>query len=133
MSDISGPGGNVTLPTNFNCHISGWSGTDNVTTVETTGFAEVGNRTYDATALVWTGSAVGTGQTGNSGVIPAGALGATPTFSSYKGTLVLTAASGNSFSMTAVITNIAFGRVHDGKLDVAFNFVSSGPITPTWS
>lgn len=132
MADISGPGGSFTSITGFNAHFSGWSATVNVTTVETTGFVDVGNRTYAPTAIVITGSADGTGVTASSPVA-AGGLGATPSMSSYTGTITLTAASGDTQAFPAVVTLVAENRRHDGKLDYALNFVSSGAITQSWS
>ena len=132
MADISGPGGSVGGPNGFNAHIQGWSGTLNVTLVETTGFAEVGNRTYDATAINLTGSAVGTAQSGSTPIAAAG-LGATPSMASFKAPITLTAASGDLYTFTAAISAIALNRPHDGKCDYAINFVSSGAITQTWS
>lgn len=130
-TDISGPGGSFSSPTGFTAHISGWAATLNVTTVETTGFAEVGNRTYDATAIVMTGSADGTGQTVNT-IIAATGVTATPVMSVYKGSFTLTAGSGDLWTFTGVMSNISVNRRHDGKLDVAFSFLSSGTITQTW-
>ncbi len=132
MADISGPGGSFTSITGFNAHFSGWSASLNVTTVETTGFAEVGNRTYAPTAIVMTGSADGTGITAST-PIAAGGIGATPSMSSYTGTITLQSASGNTQSFPAVVSLVAENRRHDGKLDYALNFVSSGPILQTWS
>ena len=131
-SDIDGPGGGATMPTGFTIHSSGWSATLNFTAVETTGFAEVGNRTFDATAVNLVGSLVGTGQTSNT-LNPGASLGSTPAFSNQKGTITLMATTGCTWSFTGLITSTGLGRVHDGTLEVGYNFVSSGPITQTWT
>lgn len=130
MADISGPGGNATMMSGVVLHISAWSGTLNVTTVENTGFVEVGNRSYLATAQVFTGSVVGTGESGaNNTPIPSAGLGATPSFSSYTGSITLTAASGCTYAFPAVLSSVNLGRPNDGKYDVTANFMSSGAIT----
>lgn len=134
MADIAGPGGNVSLMSGFAGHLSGWSATDNVTLVETTGFVDLGNRTYEPTAHVVTGSAVGTLSTGTANTpVGAAAFGTSPTFSTYKGAVTLTFASGATWSFNAVISNVAVNRVHDGKADVTFNFTSNGAITQAWA
>jgi len=133
-ADISGPGGSFTGPSGFNMHFSGWSATLNPTTVETTGFAEVGNRTYDVTAIVVTGTADGTIQNGNSTTpVAASGLSSSPTMSAYGGTVTLTFASGNTWAFPSKITGLAINRRHDGKADGALSFVSSGAITQTWA
>ena len=130
MSDISGPGGGVTLPTGFVIHVQGWTARQILTDVETTGFVEIGNRTFDATALHFEGNATGTGQTGTSStLVPTAALGTSPTFSSYKAALTLTAASGVTWAFSAIIRIDSMRRMHDGKYDVDLAFKSSGAIT----
>lgn len=134
-TDISGPGGNVTLPTGFTGHISAWSATVETEDVETTGFAEVGNRTFDATTVMISGAAVGTGQSGagSTTLLPSTGLGATPTMSAWKASMTLTATSGCTFAFTALVKAVALNRPQNGKLDIAYTFKSSGAITQTWN
>lgn len=130
MADISGPGGNVTLMSGQVIHVSAWSATLNITTVENTGFDALGDRTYLNTAQVMTGSVVGTGESGaNNTPIPAAGLGATPSFAAYAGTMTLTAASGCTYAFPMVLSSVNLGRPNDGKYDVTSNFMSSGHIT----
>lgn len=135
MADISGPGGNVTLFTGLTGHISAWSATVEMEDVETTGFAEVGNRTFDATTIMISGAAVGTGQNGSgtTTLLPSTATGATPAMSAWKGTITLTAATGCTFSFPALIKAVALNRPQNGKLDIAYTFKSDGAITQTWN
>ncbi len=128
MADISGPGGNFTSITGFTAHFSGWSATLNVTLGENTGFAENGNRTSLPTAQIITGSAVGTGVAGSS-FFASTVTGATPTMSSYTGTITRTAASGSTCSFNANVSAVALNRQFDGKMDYGISFQSSGPLT----
>lgn len=134
-ADISGPGGNVTLPTGFTGHISAWSATVELEDVETTGFAEVGNRTFDATTVMISGAAVGTGQfaSGTTTLLPSTGLGATPAMSAWKESMTLTAASGCTFVFPALIKAVALNRPQNGKLDIAYTFKSTGAIIQTWN
>lgn len=136
MANISGPGGNFTGINGFNANVAGWSGSLNVTIVETTGFADVGNRVFDPTAVSISGSAVGTGISGNgsnSAPALAAGLGATPVMGSYVGTLTLTFTTGCTWAFPATVSGVSAGRVFDGKSDVGFSFVSRGAITQTWA
>ena len=133
VADISGPGGGVTQPTGCTGHISAWSATVEMEDVETTGFAEVGNRTFDATTVMISGAYVGTGQSGQSALLPATGLGSTPAMSAWQASMTLTAASGCTLAFTALIKAVALNRPQNGKLDIAYTFKSSGAITQTWS
>ncbi len=129
MADIAGPGGTLVC-SGFNAHFQGWSGSIVVSTAETTGFVDVGNRTFEPTAEMMSGSFVGTPMIGQA-IVPAAGLGATPAFSNYKvGTLILGTYTSGSFSMPAIITAANMNRPSDGKMDVGYNFVSNGAITP---
>ena len=127
MADISGPGGTITMG-QLTIHFSGWNATLNPTIVENTGFAEMGNRTYLATAQNITGAGVGTGTDANPS-IPSGLLGSTPTMSTYSGTVFLQSTTNKTASFTGLVSAIALNRPADGKFDVAASFISSGPIT----
>lgn len=127
MADISGPGGTITMG-QILIHFSGWNATLNPTIVENTGFAEMGNRTYLATAQNITGAGVGTGTDANPS-IPSGLLGSTPTMSTYSGTVFLQSTTNKTASFTGLVSAIALNRPADGKFDVAASFISSGPIT----
>jgi len=130
-ADISGPGGNITIA-GYSFHLSAWSATIETEDVETTGFAEAGNRTFAATTNMINFGAVGTGQSGAT-MLPTSILGTTPTMASYIGAVVLTAASGNTFSFNGLLKTIAFNRAENGKLDVVVSGKSTGPITVAWA
>jgi len=133
-STIQGPGGSITMPSGCNAKLGAWTATPVIETVDTTGFEDNGNHTNEPVAQVWTGSAMGTGQSGNAGPIPQTGLGGTPDFTAYKGTVTLGAKSTtNTYSFAAVITAVPLDRVHNGKMNVMYNFISSGAITPVWS
>ena len=125
MADIAGPGGAFSSVSGFAAHFSGWAANLIPTIVENTGFVEVGNRTSLPTAQIIVGSAHGTGA-GGATMIPSALSGATPTMASYQGTVTLTAASGSTMSFLASVTTISLGREHDGKMEYAINFQSSG-------
>ncbi len=128
MSDVSGPGGTITLPSGFACHFQGWSATILPTVVENTGFAENGNRTSLVTAQIVIGSAHGTAQDGNT-MLPAAITGSTPTLSTYIGSVVLQAYSNGTMSFNATITAIPLGREAMGKMEYGVSFQSNGPLT----
>lgn len=135
-ADISGPGGNFSGATGFVCHVAAWSATVELEDVETTGFAEVGNRTFDATTVMLSGAAVGTGQfaAGTTTILPSTGLGATPAMSAWKvAAMVLTSATGCTFTFPALIKAVAFNRPQNGKLDVAITFKSTGTIVQAWT
>lgn len=131
--DISGPGGSLILTgfTGFTAHIAGWVGSMNITTVETSGFTDLGTRTYAPTALMMSGSFDGTGQTGAGANLPS--AGSAPTMTSYIGSLTLATQTGHYFAMNAVISGMTFSRRFDGKLDIAGNFLSTGGVFETGS
>lgn len=135
LTDISGPGGGVTLPTGCTGHIAAWSATVEMEDVETTGFAEVGNRTFDATTIMISGAFVGTGQqgSGSNTLLPSTATGSTPAMSAWKSTITLTAATGCTFAFPVLIKAVALNRPQNGKLDIAYTFKSTGAITQTWN
>lgn len=140
VTDITGPGGNATLPTGMSVHGSAWSATIELEDVETTGFVEVGNRTFDATTVMISGAIVGTGQGGGgtaSQLVSTTGLGTAPSMTAWTGTVVLTGGYGGTYSGTnsmnvsfnAVMKSVALNRPQNGKLDAAYTFKSSGPIT----
>ena len=136
LADISGLGGSVSI-SGFVFHISEWQLTQNVTTVETTGFSDTGNRTYDPTAVGYSGSCSGTGQSGAAGTSPfglvAGSTAATPTITTAKvAAAVFTASSGQTVTCTIVIESVSLTRRFDGKLDMSCSFKVSGGVTLAW-
>lgn len=130
MADIAGPGGTL-ICSGFVSHFQGWSASLVVSTAETTGFVDVGNRTFEPTALMMSGSFVGTPNIGQP-IVPSAGLGATPALSNFKvGTLTLGSYTSGSYTFPAVITAANLNRPSDGKMDAGYNFVSNGAITQT--
>ena len=140
LSTIQGPGGGVTLPTGFVAKIMEWSANVEIRNVETSGFTDNGNTTYEPTAIAMSGSASGTGEydtavtpTLSTTPFPTANFGSTPTITGWKGSLTLTAQTGCTYAGTAVFTNVRFARRFDGKLDITFDFKFTGAITETWA
>ncbi len=132
MSTISGPGGSVTMPSGFNSKIAAWNASMIIDTVDDSGFVDAGWHTHQPTAAMIQGSAMGTGVAA-SAFSPTACFGSTPTVQSWKGSWVLTAASGCTISFTGSVTTVPLGRVFNGKLDVMYTFVSDGPVTLAWA
>jgi len=137
--NIAGLGGNLALPTGFNAKINSWSASHTVETVETTGFADGGFRTFDPTITSLTGSASGTAQydAATTALLPAaladGSIMALGDLAGAIGTVTLTFVTGCTWSCTtANITGLSVDRASDGKANVTFNFQFSGPWTQTW-
>lgn len=138
-SNITGPGGSVSLPTGFNGKLDVWSASLDMVEVITTGFDDGGNTTGDIVEQRFTGSATATGQFDGTSTAPipsalldGAALAEGDFAANAKGSITLTAATGCTYAFTANITSVAFNRAHNGKLELTFNFASDGPITQTW-
>jgi hypothetical protein len=134
MATIEGTGGNVSLITGFAGKVSAWAADIEVSTVETTGFADNGYRVFEPTGVMLRGTVTASGQYQQAGTspLPDGALGATPTLSAYKGALTLQAKSGCTYGFDAVVTAIGMKRSFDSKLEITFAFRSAGQISQTW-
>lgn len=134
ITTIEGLGGSVTTITGFNGSINAWSMTVDITIVETSGFTDKGYRVKAPTCVSATGSFTATGQFDAASTTPIAAAGLTTTagLSSYFGTLTLQAKTGCTYAMSAVISQVSMNRAFDGKLELTFNFESSGRITQTW-
>ena len=135
LQTIQGVGGSFTTISGFNAKFNAWTANITNETVETTGFSDAGNSTNESGGPVkLEGTAVGVAQfdAATTALIPSAALGATPTFSSWKGTVTLTAATGCTYGFTAVVSGVSTGRQYNGRMEVTISFVSSGAITQTW-
>jgi len=134
---IQGIGGSVTFPTGFNFKAASWSGDYSIETVDTTGFDEAGFRTKEPVIMSMSGSVAGTAESGAVAPIlstlATGTTIAASTLAAAKATLTLTAFTGCTFAMTAVVTRVSMSRPADGKMDVTMDFESTGPITQTWA
>lgn len=137
MATIQGTGGGATFP-EYNIKFSSWSANLLFEDVETSGFTDGGFRTFENTIVSINGSATGTVQRDASDTMPLPLAAATLTSlaalaSASPISIVLTASTGNTFAFSGVVSNVAFTRPVDGKMDATLNFESSGAITLTWS
>jgi hypothetical protein len=140
LTTIQGLAGGVTLPSGFVIKVAEWAADVDITDVETSGFTDAGNRTFEPTAVMMSGSLSGTGEYDSAGTpavsatpFPTTNLGSAPAIASWKGSLTLTATTGCTYSGTAVFTKVSERRKFDGKLEVSYNFKYSGTITQTWA
>jgi hypothetical protein len=135
LTQITGPGGSVTFLSGFNGKFNNWTATINNPSVETTGFADNGLMTNEAggpISMSGTVTAIGNFDAAATAPFPAAGIAATPTFSSWKGTITLTATTGCTFSCTIVVTAGTKTRGNAGRMDLTFTWISSGAITETW-
>ncbi len=131
MATIQGTGGNAVV-TGFGCKIYSWNGTLEATDVDTTGFADSGFRTCAPAAVSFRGSAVGTGYYNGSNTAPLGD-GVTTLSVPSACTITLTASSGHYYTFQGLVSGVRFTRPVDGKLDITFDFESTGAVTQGWS
>lgn len=129
---IQGNGGDCTLPNAFVAKLSVWSADINVSIADVTAFDSAGYLENRPCIVDITGSAAGTAQSGGAGPVSVATLAATFAVANVKGIITLTAATGKAYSFTAVVYNINMGRPENGKMDISFNFASTGPIDQTW-
>jgi hypothetical protein len=47
--------------------------------------------------------------------------------------IVLTAQGGNTWSFSGVVSSVSYNRAVDGKLELSFDFESSGRVTQAWT
>jgi len=126
---IQGEGGSCAI-TGFGCKLDTWSATLDFGGVDTTGFSDAGWGTIEGTLCGMAGSASGMIIFGTA-PIHAALVAATADPAEAKIAkldLVTTGTAG--YSMPAVISNISISRPEDGKVAIAFDFVSNGRITP---
>lgn len=135
IQTIQGVGGGFISVSGFNSKFTAWTANITNEVVETTGFIDIGNSTNESGGPIkLEGTAVGVAQfdAASTALLPATALGASPTFSAWKGAVTLTATAGCTYSFTAVVSGVATGRQYNGRMEVTMSFVSSGAITQTW-
>lgn len=131
---IQGDGGDCTLPNGFSAKLSVWSASMNVSIANVTAFDSKGYQENRPCIVDMTGSASGTCITGNAGDAPVlvATLGVTFVPGNCKGNITLSATAAKTYIFDAVITNIKLSRPINGKMDVTFDFASTGPITQNW-
>jgi hypothetical protein len=127
MAVTIGTDGSVTLPTGHNAKLHAWAADFAQTPVETTNYGDSGWRTFRG------------GLKGGSGAAVAwpfhNEVTSTPGFaaiSSTGGSLTLTAATGCTYTGTAIISNIRHDTDIQGNARMTFEFVFTGVITETW-
>jgi len=133
MATIQGTLGDATLigtgaTTAFDAKLDMWSAALDTGVVQTTGFGDAGYRTHEPTIGRMSGSASGMLIT-EFAPVPVLALGATFDPTKCKGSVVLTATTGHTYTFNALISNVRITRPNDGKPSVSFDFRSDGPVT----
>lgn len=134
MATIEGLNGAVALPTGFYCKFNTWSATVAITVVDTSGFTDNGWKTVAPVQVSLSGSAAGTGifNVASASPINSTVMGSTAGLSSASGSFTLTATTGCTLGFSGTVTQVGFSRPVAGKLDVTYNFESSGQVTQTW-
>lgn len=135
ITAITGPGGSVTTVTGFYGKFNNWTATVSNPSVETTGFTDNGlmtNASSGPISMSGTLTAIGQFDAATTAPFPAAGLASSPTFSSWSGSLTLTATTGCTYAMTVVMTGGTMTRGNAGRMELTFNWISSGAITQTW-
>ena len=130
MATIQGTGGSVTIA-GYNGKMNSWSADLSIEDVETSGFTDAVFRTFEPVIVSLTGSATATGERDTATDAPAPTLSGLA--SAAPVAIVLTAQSGNTWSFSAVVSSVSYNRAVDGKLELTFNFESSGRVTQAWT
>lgn len=136
---IQGTGGackliHLTDETGFIAKLDLWSASSDFGLLQTTGFGDKGYRTFEPTICRVKGSASGMVVT-STPPVAAGAIPVSPNPfvpGSCKGEVVLTAATGCTYTFNANITGLTITRPEDGKVTVSFDFSSDGVVTQAW-
>jgi len=133
MATIKGTGGSVSGNTGFQGKINAWSATIDSGVADDTGFSDAEFTAACATGFTMTGSFSGNIQYDDSATAP------TPTgftLADYElASLVLTAETGCTYTMAAVITSAnvnVTGAQGRAAANGTWNFQSSGSITEAW-
>lgn len=137
---IQGNGGDVTLPNNFFAKLSVWSADINVSVANVTAFDSKGYQENRPCIVDITGSAAGTAEFGAAGDAPVSVatLGVSFVPGNVKGNITLTATGNNdglaaiNYVFDCVVFNIRMSRPINGKMDISFDFASTGAIAQTW-
>lgn len=129
---IAGCGGSVTMPGGFEAKFNNWKMKKTVSTIDTTGFVDGPYADDTPTRIGYSGSASGFLVT--DAAPEPGPTGACSDLDATIGEIVLTAASGKTYTMTAVISDMSIEREANGKATVSFDFKSKGAtVVQAWS
>lgn len=132
MAVVVGTGGAASA-TGYNIKASAWTADFDMGSVDTSGFSDNGYRVREGTVVSMDGTITGSAEGATSNPIPAAVLAATADPSAASVSVTLTAESGNTYSATCLINGVSMNRPFDGKMDMTFNYQSSGAITQTWA
>ena len=122
-----GSDGTVVIGTNYEAQLNTWSATLTRATSVVTGFGDTGHRRRASKVIDITGSAGGFSKYGDASHDPTGInveLG-------VAAGIVLTVATGCTFTFDAVINSTAFSVSQDGDSTVSFNFEQDDANGPT--
>ena len=122
-----GSDGTVAIGANYEAQLNTWSATLTRATSVVTGFGDTGHRRRASKVIDITGSAGGFSKYGDASHDPTGInaeLGA-------AAGIVLTVATGCTFTFDAVINSTAFSVSQDGDSTVSFNFEQDDANGPT--
>jgi len=122
-----GSDGTVAIGANYEAQLNTWSATLTRATSVVTGFGDTGHRRRASAVLDLTGSAGGFSKYGDSSHDPTGIAAGSATATG----MVLTVATGCTFTFDAVINSTAFSVTQDGDSTVTFNFEMDDADGPT--
>lgn len=131
---IHGILGSVTMPSGFSIKTDSWYLTLEQAAVETTGYADNGDRTYRGGLRGGSGSFSGFLEEGSGATAPGwGTIAAGSNQSATS--MVLIASTGGSdskYTFSAIITSLKVDHNVQGQVRVTADFVASGAITEAW-
>ena len=129
---IAGCGGSVTMPDGFVAKFNNWKMKKTVSTIDTTGFVDGPYSDDTPTRIGYSGSVSGFLVT--EGAPEPGPTGECSDLDATLGTLVLEAATGKTYTMTAIISDMSIEREANGKATVSFDFKSKGAtVVQAWA
>ena len=123
-----GSDGTVAIGANYEAQLNTWSATLTRATSVVTGFGDTGHRRRASKVVDLTGSAGGFSKFGAADHDPTGIVG---NAAATQAAMVLTVASGCTFTFDAVINSTAFSVSQDGDSTVSFNFEQDDANGPT--
>ena len=122
-----GSDGTVVIGTDYEAQLNTWSATLTRATSVVTGFGNTGQRRRASAVLDITGSAGGFSKYGDASHDPTGIYDSSATVAA----MVLTVATGCTFTFDAVVNSTAFSVTQDGDSTVSFNFEMDDANGPT--
>jgi hypothetical protein len=123
-----GSDGTVAIGADYEAQLNTWSATLTRATSVVTGFGDTGHRRRASKVIDITGSAGGFSKYGDASHDPTGIVG---NAAATQAAMVLTVATGCTFTFDAVINSTAFSVSQDGDSTVSFNFEQDDANGPT--